>query len=62
MKKEQDFTSAKQTSPWPFFVLSFVLTWIFWIAIALAGRDVMGRILRFRQLFAGRGHHHAGGD
>ena len=58
--KEQDFTSAKQTSPWLFFALTFVLTWIFWIPIALAKRDVMAGPLMIPLLVGGFGPSVAG--
>ena len=55
MVKEQNFTSAKRTSPWPFFALTFVLTWIFWIPLALTGQNVMGGPLMIALLVGGFG-------
>lgn len=38
---EHNGPSAKLINPWLFFPLTFFLTWIFWIPLALSGQAVM---------------------
>lgn len=39
--EERRNTHENNTSPWSFFILTFVLTWIFWIPLALSGQHVI---------------------
>ena len=58
--KEQNATSAKHSSPWPLFALAYVLTWIFWIPLAVSGQDAKGGPLIILVLLGGVGPSIAG--
>lgn len=58
--KAQDATSGKDSKVWLFFALTFVLTWIFWIPIALTRQDVMAGPLMIPFLVGGFGPSIAG--
>ena len=39
--KEINAETMKNSNPWPFFVLTYAITWIFWIPLALSSQVVM---------------------
>ena len=53
--QENNEPSARRINPWLFFPLTFFLTWIFWIPIALSGQPVMRSWLIFPLLAGGFG-------
>lgn len=58
--KAQDATSGKDSKVWLFFALTFALSWIFWIPIALTRQDVMAGPLMIPFLVGGFGPSIAG--
>jgi len=58
--KEINAETMKHSNPWPFFVLTYAITWIFWIPLALSGQDVMAGPLMIALVLGGLGPSVAG--
>ena len=56
----EDVTAGKGPSPWVFFALTFALTWIFWLPLALSGQNVVEGPLMIALLLGGFGPSVAG--
>jgi hypothetical protein len=56
----QNAATAKTNRVWQFFALTYALTWIFWIPLALSGQDVMAGPLMIPLLLGGFGPSIAG--
>jgi len=57
---EQNASSPPQPRLWQFFALTFVITWAFWIPLALSGQDVMAGPMMIALLVGGFGPSIAG--
>jgi membrane protease YdiL (CAAX protease family) len=57
---EQYASSPPQSRLWQFFLLTFVITWVFWIPLALAGQDVMAGPMMIALIVGGFGPSIAG--
>ena len=56
----ENVASGKGPSPWFFFALTFALTWIFWVPLALSGQNVLEGPLMIALLLGGFGPSVAG--
>jgi len=56
----QNAATARTNRVWQFFALTYALTWIFWIPLALSGQDVMAGPLMIPLLLGGFGPSIAG--
>ena len=60
MVNAERLTSGRGPSPWFFFALTFALTWIFWVPLALSGQNVLEGPLMIALLLGGFGPSIAG--